>query len=282
MRKEADSSTNSGNNSKAFLIVWMLLIIYCIAFAVICANPSFSSVAAEVLLMIFSILSSAYLLVRHKLPSKAYILLAIIMSAASALYLLFNSSVISLSQIVPAGNVFVSALAVFSVIEAFPNAGFKLIRVGRKYVPVISIIIGIVVGIIWGAVNVVLMKSSNPIQAISPLQCLICALRPAIWEEVSFRAVFYAFCISLFEGDLSGKRRNVTTWTMMILPHVLPHTVQGFRMSVPNGIINVILLSVLFGSVFVILQKKRDVASAMTAHWIVDFIRFLFFGVPFV
>lgn len=43
----------------------------------------------------------------------------------------------------------------------------------------------------------------------------------------------------------------------------------------------VTILSQLFGLPFAILQRKRDLTSAMIAHGVVDVIRFCFLGAPF-
>ena len=69
---------------------------------------------------------------------------------------------------------------------------------------------------------------------------------------------------------------------MMIIPHVLIHTPDALlTYGVVSWIINIIMLTLIFGLPFAVLQRKRDLASAMTAHGIVDVIRFAFTGLPF-
>ncbi|MNF04285.1 hypothetical protein D3C80_2037670 [compost metagenome] len=69
---------------------------------------------------------------------------------------------------------------------------------------------------------------------------------------------------------------------MMIIPHVLIHTPDIIiNNGIVPGVINIIMLALLFGLPFAVLQKKRDITSAMLAHGIVDVIRFCFLGLPF-
>ena len=69
---------------------------------------------------------------------------------------------------------------------------------------------------------------------------------------------------------------------MMIVPHVLVHTPESFiGGGLINGLISTVLYIIIFGLIFAVLQKKRDITSAMIAHGTVDFIRFCFFGLPY-
>ena len=56
---------------------------------------------------------------------------------------------------------------------------------------------------------------------------------------------------------------------MMFVPHTVAH---GY------DFITTIVLAVLFGLPFTILQRKRDIASAMISHGIVDAVRFTLIG----
>lgn len=66
----------------------------------------------------------------------------------------------------------------------------------------------------------------------------------------------------------------------MIVPHVLLHFPD---MIIRNGILSImgsaIILSLLFGLPFALLQRKRDLYSAILAHTLVDLIRFICLGV---
>ena len=61
-------------------------------------------------------------------------------------------------------------------------------------------------------------------------------------------------------------------WFMMCVPHTVAH---GY------GILETILLCILFGLPFAVLQRKRDVTSAMVSHGVVDAVRFTIFGLSF-
>lgn len=61
-----------------------------------------------------------------------------------------------------------------------------------------------------------------------------------------------------------------TMFFMMCMPHTVAH---GY------ALIETIILCLLFGVPFTILQRKRDITSAMISHGIVDVIRFMLFGI---
>ena len=62
----------------------------------------------------------------------------------------------------------------------------------------------------------------------------------------------------------------ITMYFMMIVPHTVIH---GY------GLIPTLILCVLFGLPFALLQRKRDIASAMISHGIVDAVRFTLTGI---
>ena len=102
-------------------------------------------------------------------------------------------------------------------------------------------------------------------------------------EEIALRSTFYAFCLDAAKGSLTSKTQKFTSWFMMIVPHIIPHILFDISLGI-EGIIQWIIIMILyilvFGLLFAILQRKRDIASAMIVHGIVDFIRFVLFGVP--
>ena len=70
-----------------------------------------------------------------------------------------------------------------------------------------------------------------------------------------------------------SKAESVMSYLIMTIPHVLIH----FNFETVN-LGSVIVLFVLFGLPFAVLQRKRDLTSAIVAHSVVDFIRFVVVG----
>jgi len=69
---------------------------------------------------------------------------------------------------------------------------------------------------------------------------------------------------------------------MMIMPHVMVHTPDVFiNHGLISGIINNLLLALLFGLPFSLLQRKQDLTSAIIAHGVVVLIRFCAIGMVF-
>ncbi|WP_286783069.1 type II CAAX prenyl endopeptidase Rce1 family protein [Streptococcus sp. UBA4344] len=181
--------------------------------------------------------------------------------------------------------VFLSACAVMGVFAQKTKGALKWFKGNSGQSVATSIGIGIFVGLIWGAINCLLMLGSNPLQPSSVFKAFLLSLSPAIIEEIAYRTVFYAFCLSMVSGQkLQSKGQELTAYVMMTIPHILPHTVECFKNGFLSGLlewlISVVLYLLIFGLVFAFLQRKRDIASAMIAHGTVDFMRFCLFGLP--
>ena len=68
---------------------------------------------------------------------------------------------------------------------------------------------------------------------------------------------------------------------MMVVPHVLIHTPEAFMQGgMIGGLVSTLIYVVLFGLPFALLQRRRDLASAMIEHGTVDLIRFCLRGLP--
>lgn len=51
-----------------------------------------------------------------------------------------------------------------------------------------------------GAINCILMLGSNGLQPSSIFKAFLLSLSPAIIEEVAYRTVFYAFCLTMISA----------------------------------------------------------------------------------
>lgn len=253
-----------------------MFFIYCGLFAVVCAKTELQAGLTWSLLSVWSILCSVYLLIRHKLPAKKGIICSVVISG---LFLLSGVNAFQPQFLITVCCVFLSTCAVFSTYDAWKECGLVFFRNKTGLDLSKSIGIGIAIGLLWGLLNYLMMKTNNPVAYGNPVESLLIALNPAILEEIAFRAVFAAICISCWDGYIT-RYRSFAIWIMMIVPHALVHTVENFRSGVIEGLITLTLLSVLFGLPFAVLQRKRDLLSAMIAHGVVDFVRFMIFGLP--
>ena len=213
---------------------------------------------------------SLFILVKEGLPEKRNILIA--------LFLAFLAGLISPKSGVVTFFSFISATRVF---EISPSEIQVL-----KRPPAFSIALGVGVGIVLGFVN--LFLAANQVPEFQPsFYAFVVSLNPGIHEEVSFRFFLYAFSIYVLGGKVTERREKVWVYVLMVLPHVLLHFPDQFF---ANGIFvldlgtlvfGTIILSALFGLPFALLMLKRDLATSMLAHTIVDFIRFTVYGLPF-
>ena len=114
------------------------------------------------------------------------------------------------------------------------------------------------------------MKRNHEIVGYNIWKSMLLALNPAIFEEISCRTIFYAYCIYFMNHLPKSKKENFTCQFMSVVPHILPHILfsfgKGFLESIINYIIYLLLYIVVLGLVFGILKEKRDVLSTMIAH----------------
>ena len=169
----------------------------------------------------------------------------------------------------------ICSLAVFAVMEKLDYQNEKpyyLLRStgNRPLYQDILISLGIAAGTsaVLAVINFLLGKTHSTVNFAITLSRLSICLSPAIFEEMVCRAAFMAFCLYLFRKPT--KLQLFTMWFMMIVPHTLAHHYK---------LIESLMLCIIFGLPFAILQKKRDLTSAMVSHGLVDAIRFCIFGI---
>lgn len=216
---------------------------------------------------------SIFLIAKNKLPSKKYVIISIVFSILSTLaYLGYQQNPFILIYGLRAGiPTLLSSFAVFSVMEK--KGGYKILSHETRWSPLVSILIAIATGIILSLVNTLISGQKINFE-FSLLKLLVC-LNPAIYEEMACRAIFMAFCV-YFTSNENSKEKSmnvfdlITMYFMMIVPHTVIH---GY------GLIPTLILCVLFGLPFALLQRKRDIASAMISHGIVDAVRFTLTGI---
>ena len=225
---------------------------------------------------------SIYILFKNRMPKKKNIIISLIFALIYLVSDIFQFNIFSVFHGI---LVFLSCSASFSVFEKYKEHALRFVRNEKKTDILLSIIIGIICGIIWGGINYFLMLGSNPLVPTHVFKAFLVALNPAVIEEISCRCIFFAFCLYMAGGELKRGPQSFTVWFMMIVPHILPHilfnTANGVINSIVSFLISLVLYIVVFGFIFAFLQKKRDIMSAMIAHGVVDWIRFCIFGLPF-
>ena len=220
--------------------------------------------------MVLALISSGIaviLLAKNKMPSKKYIIISSVLAIISTVaYLGYERSPSVLLYGLTAGiPTLISSLAVFSVMEK--TGGYTLLSGKRRYSAIFSIMIAVSVGAFLSVVNILL--SGDQVQFNFSIWKLMLALNPAVFEEIVCRAIFMAYCVYFAHSKKMNAFSSFTMYFMMFVPHTVAH---GY------DFITTIVLAVLFGLPFTILQRKRDIASAMISHGIVDAVRFTLIG----
>ena len=226
---------------------------------------------------IWSSVLAIYLLIRLKLPSVKYILISLIFGIAVSLSYLavqMNIMVVVHQGLLAGLPTLLSSLAVFALMEKIGSENarpYYLIQTSGKrpfyQELLISLALALASAAVLAIINFFLSKTHSTENFAITWQRLTICLSPAIFEELACRAVFMAFCVYLFRKPT--KFQLFTMWFMMIVPHTLAHHYD---------LISSLLLCVIFGLPFALLQRKRDLTSAMVSHGLVDAIRFCIFG----
>lgn len=241
------------------IVLWIL-------FFVFLAVRIFFKIQYWIILSLITCSLAIVLLVKAKMPSKKYIWISIIFAVLSHIaYLGYQRNPWILLYGLRAGiPTLLCSMAVFSVMEKRDE--YALVSAKGKYPLVLTILISIIVGAVLSIINFFISRKEAGFD-FSFWKLLLC-LNPAIYEEMACRAIFMAFCV-WFAEDKMNFFQLFTMYFMMCVPHTVVH---GYPF------VQTIVLCVLFGLPFTILQRKRDITSAMISHGIVDAIRFTVMG----
>lgn len=267
-------------NKKSLFNIWKTFGVFAFLYFVI-AIVTKEQGLLWLLLTAYSLGISIFLLKKHRMQKGKALIMPVLFAL---LYLISSIYSFNLFSVIHAILVFLSSCAVIATFTDVMGS-YHWVKSVKKHDYILSIIIGILVGAVWGAINYFLMRGSNEIAPANLIQAGIVALNPAVAEEIANRTVFYAFCVHAMKGLPASRQENLTCWFMMIVPHILPHILFSLEGGVVNAlvsfVISLVLYILVFGFVFAFLQRKRDVLSAMVAHGLVDAIRFAIFGLPY-
>lgn len=211
---------------------------------------------------------SLLILIREKLPSKATIATGLVFSILAGLIQPFTGAV-----------TFLAFLASMRVMEKVDNG---IVTVRRPYA--LSIFLGVGVGVILGFIN--LFLAGVQMEFLPSFYALAVSLHPGISEEIIYRLFMYALSIYLLGGRTNAHKETVWVYVLMIVPHVLLHFPDTYfvngslHLDLGTLLVNPVILGLLFGLPMTLAMVKRDLASAMLIHTIVDFIRFILLGLP--
>lgn len=227
----------------------------------------FPNITLWLVLAVIASIIAVVLLKKNGLPTKKYIILSITFAVlATAAYLGYRRDPFILIYGLTAGiPTLLTSLAVFGVMQK--KGGYELLSHKKPYSAVVSVAISLLVGAVLSVINIVI-SGEEPVFQFSLWKLLVC-FNPAIFEEMACRAIFMAYGI-YFSANEKMKAADVfTMYFMMCVPHTVAH---GY------GMTETVVLCLLFGLPFAILQRKRDIASAMLSHGLVDAVRFTLLG----
>lgn len=272
------SITDSNYNKRDIKKIWLLFAVFFLFFIInftIKTNLGYTQMMWRIF-SVFVLILSIFTLVKIGLPGKKQVIISFVFGIL--MFLAYQG--VSFSSVETFLVTFFCSVASFSIFEKYNQQSLKFLRSTNLRSISGSIIIGLLSGLILGVINLFLAQETLVFKF--NFSAFLIALSPAIYEEIALRAFVYAFCLYLLNGEINTKSEEFACYWMMIVPHAMIHTPDQFvHYDLVSGLFSIILLSLLFGLPFALLQKKRDISSAMIAHGVVMVIRFLFLGLPY-
>ena len=214
-------------------------------------------------------LLSVMILIKEKAPGKPTILIGLLLGILAGL-------------IRPLAGI-VTFLAFISSMRIMEKAHSRIVILKRPVL--LSILPAIGVGAVLGFINLVL-TGGQTLEFVPSFYAFVLSLNPGISEEVIFRLFMYAFAIYLLGGRINTRKQTIWVYVLMIVPHILLHFPDTFfmdgvlRLDLGTLLVGPVILTLLFGLPMTQFLVKRDLTSAIITHTIVDFIRFVFLGLP--
>lgn len=269
-------------NKSSLKTIWVMFAIFMAIFFINLTVTVIEISATERMWMIINVwalVMAISLLLKNKLPKKNQIVISAILTTLAYGFTVLDMNLYNVFSII---LTFIAIISVFSTFNKYKENSLVLIRSEKKLDIGLSIVIGLTLGIVLGFINLLLNSSNLESQISITFRVLLTSFNPAIYEEIVLRTLFFVFCLSLLNGELKTKKQQFTCWFMMIIPHLIIHTPELFlTLDLISALINTLILSFLFAIPFALLQRKRDVASAVIAHGVVVFIRFSVLGLPY-
>lgn len=202
---------------------------------------------------------SVYLMIKYKSLKKQDAVIAVLLGGIAAL-----------------SNVFWGITAIFaflggqSVFRKSVNH-IKMIKSSSKKDISATILIAAAVGAVFGTINILVIGMGMKADPGFDLPFLFLAFRAGVTEEIIFRFLLFAICVDLTKDKTLSRGENFLCYFIMCFPHALSHV------SLSNFNIIMVFGGLIFNILFSLLQRKRDLSSAMGSHFIIDLMRFYVF-----
>jgi hypothetical protein len=168
---------------------------------------------------------------------------------------------------------FLGGVVLFKDLRVWVIPAFRppLANIGR------SLLLGIVLAIPLAVLNnVYFYITSGEAQMMGFFVSAFEALSPAIHEEIIFRFFVMAMCLSLLRNSASSRWCLFAAIFLAVVPHSLNHLPDLFLQDPGMALVLLVATSLLFGLPMALLQVRRNLEAAISFHWFIDFVRFLF------
>lgn len=139
-----------------------------------------------------------------------------------------------------------------------------------------AFLLGILIAIPFALLNFIYFRLTiGTVQYMNVFKAALLALEPGISEEIIFRFFIMNAIFTLLDNRIKKKYIVFISFFFGIVPHSLIHFSELWISNVPAAFFMLITTSLLFGLPMAYLQYKKDLETAITFHWFIDFIRFI-------
>ncbi|WP_027624443.1 CPBP family intramembrane glutamic endopeptidase [Clostridium lundense] len=141
---------------------------------------------------------------------------------------------------------------------------------------ILSLVLGALISMPLAIINFFYFKNTTGyLNWQNPITSAFLALQPGIAEEIVFRFFIMNVFITILSKHVDKKHTIAISMFLGVVPHSLCHFSQLWIVNPISAIVMLMLTSLLFGLPMAYLQYKRDLETAISFHWCIDFIRFL-------
>jgi hypothetical protein len=141
-----------------------------------------------------------------------------------------------------------------------------------------SISLGILFSIPWAILNILLIRGSGSTDAFmkGELWRALAAIQPGISEEIMFRLFLLTACFSLLSHYLAKRSAVLVSVFLSAFIHGYIHVAPILLSNPILAMVQGFVISVIFILPMAYLYLKRDLETAISFHFFVDFVRFIY------
>lgn len=213
-----------------------------------------------------------YFILKYRKFHRKYLLFALLLGLSSGIgkfIWLAGNPLLFLKDLVEIATIFYSGCLIYEVVPPLRD------KINLPYIKIIkSFGFGVVLALPFAILNAFYFSLSAPINLSNFFLIFIQAFQPALAEEIPFRFFLLGILYYFLKGKVSDIFFTFFSYFMLVVPHSLIHLPSLFIEAPTNALVMLLITSLIFGLPMAILMVKKNLATAVGFHWLIDFLRF--------